>query len=61
MGELAELTGQRNQLLAKIREIESSCEGIENENNARRVEELNLKQTKINEQRQELTKRSRRP
>lgn len=37
MEDLQTLTQQRDELLAKIREIESSCEGIENENNAQQV------------------------
>lgn len=37
MSDLQTLTAQRDELLAKIREIEESCEGIENENNAQRV------------------------
>jgi len=34
MNELQTLTTQREELLTKIREIEESCEGIENEHNA---------------------------
>ena len=37
MSDLRSLTKQRDDLIAKIREIEASCEGIENENNAKRV------------------------
>ena len=33
MGDLSILTTLRDDLLVKIREIEASCEGIENENN----------------------------
>lgn len=42
MSDLSVLKTQRDNLLVKIREIEASCEGIENENNAKRVQELNL-------------------
>lgn len=35
MSDLSVLTEQRDNLLGKIREIEESCEGIENENNAK--------------------------
>ena len=48
MNELQALTAQRDVLLAKIREIEASCEGIENEHNAQRVQELNLEQAQLN-------------
>lgn len=55
MSELQTLTAQRDSLLAKIREIEASCEGIENEHNAQRVQELNLEHAQINAQKQELS------
>lgn len=42
MTDLQTLTAQRDDLLEKIREIEENCEGIENENNAQRVQALNL-------------------
>lgn len=54
MSNLASLTAQRDGLLKKIREIEAACEGIENENNAKRVQELNLEQTQYSAQRQEI-------
>ena len=54
MSNLASLTAQRDGLLKKIREIEASCEGIENENTAKRVQELNLEQTQYSAQRQEI-------
>lgn len=41
MTELQVLTEQRDNLLLKIKEIETSCEGIENEENANRLQELN--------------------
>lgn len=49
------MTAQRDEVLAKIREIEASCEGIENEHNAQRVQELNLEQAQLNAQKQELS------
>ena len=55
MNELQTLTTQRDELLAKIREIEASCEGIENEHNAQRVQALNLEQAQLNAQKQELS------
>lgn len=54
MSDLQTLTTQRDELLAKIREIESSCEGIENEHNAQRVQELNLEHAQLSAQKQEL-------
>lgn len=54
MSDLSVLTTQRDELLVKIREIEASCEGIENENNAKRVQELNLEQAQYQAQRQEV-------
>lgn len=41
MTELQVLTEERNNLLLKIKEIETSCEGIDNEDNAKRLQELN--------------------
>lgn len=55
MSELQALTTQRDGLLAKIREIEASCEGIENEHNAQRVQELNLEHAQLSAQKQELS------
>ena len=54
MSNLAALTAQREGLLKKIREIEVACEGIENENNAKRVQKLNLEQAQYSAQRQEI-------
>lgn len=54
MSDLAALTVQRDGLLKKIREIEAACEGIENENNAKRVQELHLEQAQYSAQRQEI-------
>lgn len=47
MSELQSLISQREQLLAEIRTIEETCEGIENENNARRMQELNLEKSQL--------------
>ena len=55
MSELQALTARRDELLAKIRDIEASCEGIENENNAQRVQELNLEHAQLSAQKQELS------
>ena len=55
MSELQALTARRDELLAKIRDIEASCEGIENENNAQRVQELNLEYAQLSAQKQELS------
>lgn len=38
---------QRNQVLHSIKQIEETCEGIENESNAKKVSELNLRQAKL--------------
>ena len=54
MSNLATLTAQRDGLLKKIRAIEAACEGIENENNAKRVQKLNLEQAQYSAQRQEI-------
>lgn len=54
MSNLASLTTQRDGLLKKIRAIEAACEGIENENNAKRVQKLNLEQAQYSAQRQEI-------
>lgn len=54
MSNLAALTTQRDGLLKKIRAIEAACEGIENENNAKRVQKLNLEQAQYSAQRQEI-------
>lgn len=54
MSELAVLNTQRDELLAKIREIEENCEGIENENNAKQIEKLNLEQAKLTAQKNDM-------
>lgn len=55
MSELQALTARRDGLLAKIREIEATCEGIENERNAERVQELNLEHAQLSAQKRELS------
>lgn len=57
MSELQILTSQRDEILLKIREIEASCEGIENDNNAKRVQELNLEQAQLCVQKSEIQSR----
>lgn len=47
MTELQVLTEQRDDLLLKIKEIETSCEGIENEDNANRLQELNAAKAQL--------------
>lgn len=47
MTELQVLTEQRDNLLLKIKEIETSCEGIENEDNANRLQELNAAKAQL--------------
>lgn len=47
MSDLNTLLIQRDELLTKIRGIEETCEGIDNENNAKKVSELNMKQSKL--------------
>ena len=55
MSTLQQLTAARDELLAKIRAIEENCEGLENEHNAARAQELNLEQAKYNAQKKELS------
>lgn len=55
MSEYTDLTAKRDELLAKLREIEENCEGIENEHNAQKVQELNIEQVQLKAQKQELT------
>ena len=54
MTELQDLMTQRNGLLARIREIETTCEGIENENNAHIVQKLNLEQAQLSVKKNEI-------
>lgn len=57
MSDLSVLKTQRDDLLIEIHEIEESCEGIENENNAKRIQELNLEHAQCLVQRQEMSSR----
>ena len=52
---LGTLTAQRDALLTKIREIEEVCEGIENENNAEKVQQLNLELAQLNAQKTDIS------
>ena len=54
MTELQDLTIQRDGILARIREIETTCEGIENENNANIVQKLNLEQAQLSVKKNEI-------
>ena len=54
MSEVAALIAQRDELLVKLRDIEENCEGIENEHNAQRVQELNMEQTQLIVQKENL-------
>lgn len=55
MSEYTDLTTKRDELLAKLREIEENCAGIENEHNAQKVQELNIEQAQLKSQKQELS------
>lgn len=55
MSEYTDLTAKRDELLTKLREIEENCEGIENEHNAQKVQELNIEQAQLKAQKQELS------
>lgn len=57
MSEYTDLTTKRDDLLAKLREIGENCEGIENEHNAQKVQELNIEQAQLKSQKQELTEK----
>ena len=54
MSELDTLIEQRDEVLSKVKRIAESCEGIENEENAARVTELNGKQAELIAVRDEL-------
>ncbi len=54
MSELKTLLAQKTDILAQIRRIEESCEGIENETNARRISELNEQQMKLSASKHDL-------
>ena len=47
MSELENLKARQQELLDKIQEIEEQCQGIENEHNAQKVQELNKVQAQL--------------
>ena len=47
MNDINTLLAQQEDLLNKIREIEETCEGIDNKNNAQKISELNIRQAKL--------------
>ena len=57
MNELSLLIKQRAEVFEKIREIEETCEGIKNENNAKKTEELNLKKTELLVEKKEMSQK----
>lgn len=54
MSQINTLLIQQQELLAKIREIEETCEGIQNEKNAKKITELNMRQVKISAEKMSL-------
>ena len=54
MSELDGLLQQKNDLLDQIRQIEESCEGIENEANAKKILDLNERQMSLSAVKREL-------
>ena len=54
MSNLNALVRQKNDLIAQIRHIEESCEGVENEANVHRITELNEQQTKLSASKRDL-------
>lgn len=47
MQNVTELLTQRDEILSKIKEIEENCEGIDNENNAKKITELNMEKSNL--------------
>lgn len=47
MQNVNELLTQRDEILLNIKEIEENCEGIDNENNAKRITELNMEKSNL--------------
>lgn len=45
MQNVKELLTQRDEILSKIKEIEENCEGIDNENNAKKITKLNMEKS----------------
>lgn len=56
VGDLDSLIKTRNDIFAKIRAIEEKYEGIENENNSKKVQMLNMEQAKLSAKKNELSK-----
>ena len=46
---------QRDELINKIRSIEETCEGIDNENNAKKITELNMQKSNLISQKNNIT------
>lgn len=57
MSDLQTLLTKRDQLLNKMHNIEESCEGIENANNSKRKQQLDIEIAKLSTQKQELSKK----
>lgn len=55
MSDINTLLLQRDELFAKIKEIEETCEGIENENNAQKISKLNIEKSKLMAEKTSLT------
>lgn len=47
MQNVKELLTQRDEILSKIKEIEENCEGIDNENNAKKITALNMEKSNL--------------
>lgn len=47
MSNINELIKQKNEILQKIKEIEQNCEGIDNENNSKKISELNIQKSDL--------------
>lgn len=57
MSKLSLLIKQRTEISEKIREIEENCEGIENENNAKMAENLNIKKVELLTEKKEVSEK----
>lgn len=54
MSDINTLLAQQDELLTKIRQIEETCEGLDNENNVKKVSELNMRQSKLSAEKSSL-------
>lgn len=54
MSDINVLIAQRNEILDKIKGIEENCEGIDNENNAKKISELNMQKSYLLAKKNEL-------